>query len=135
MKNLLLPNLFRRLGWIIFAPALLWGILRYIGIINLPLETGLLTDRVTIIAIALGAVFVVASKESIEDEMTRAIRHASLLNALYVYMTLLVICSVTLNQTDFQQFMVINLVLFPIIYTGIFGLEVYRYHRMSRDEE
>lgn len=134
MKNLLLPNLFRRVGWIIFAPALLWGIIRYAGLVNLPLESGILIDRLTIASINIGAIFIVASKERWEDEMTRAIRHASLLNALYIYM-LLVVSSIVLDQSDFKHFMLVNMVLFPIIYVVIFSLEMRRYHRMSRDEE
>ena len=88
-----------------------------------------------IIGIALGAVFIVCSKEAREDEMTRSIRLSALLNALYVYVAMLIASTLLINGVEFFWFMVVNLVLLPVIYVVMFRLEMHRYNKMSEDEE
>lgn len=88
-----------------------------------------------IIGIALGAMFIVCSKERVEDEMTKSIRLASLLNSIYAYVALLVGCTILINGVKFLVFAVFNLVLFPIIFVCNFRLEMHRYNKMCEDEE
>lgn len=88
-----------------------------------------------IIGIALGAIFIVCSREEKEDEMTNSIRLSALLNSLYVYVSLLVATTLFINGVDFFRVMALNMVLLPIIYVIIFRLEMHRYYKMSEDEE
>ena len=67
--------------------------------------------------------------------MTRAIRLSSLLNALYAYVAILIVCTICINGVTFLLFAILNMVLYPIIYVILFKLEMYRYSKMSRDEE
>ena len=99
------------------------------------MDAGKLVPDAVIIGIALGAVFIVCSKEAREDEMTRSIRLSALLNALYVYVVLLIASTLLINGVAFFQFMVVNLVLLPVIYVVMFRLEMHRYNKMSEDEE
>ncbi len=135
MKNLLLPRSFRLVGWILFVPAIIMGILIVSGSCALTGVAETVQNDAVIIGIALGAVFIVCSKEASEDEMTRSIRLSALLNALYVYVVLLIASTLLINGVAFFQFMVVNLVLLPVIYVVIFRLEMHRYYKMSEDEE
>lgn len=135
MKNLLFPRQFQAVGWLLFVPAIILGILVYCNIISCAgtLET-ILNDAV-IIGITVGSIFIVCSKEKHEDEMIRSIRLASLLNSLYIYGIILIAAVVFINGLAFMRFMTVNLVLFPLIYVVEFRLEIYRYNKMSEDEE
>ncbi len=136
MKNLLFPNKFQPIGWILFIPSLMLG--AYIVYFGIPLDSGIteiIINDAAIIGIVLGALFIVCSRERIEDEMTRSIRLSSLLNSIYIYAALLIICTLSINGTDFILFSFINLALLPIIFVCIFRLEMHRYNKMSKDEE
>lgn len=135
MKNLLFPRSFRLVGWILFVPAIIMGILIVSGSCTLTGVAETVENDAVIIGIALGAVFIVCSKEAREDEMTRSIRLSALLNALYVYVVLLIASTLLINGVAFFQFMVVNLVLLPVIYVVMFRLEMHRYNKMSEDEE
>lgn len=144
MKNLLFPRVFQVIGWVLFVPAIVIGILIYINAfdyddsLGIDLPTGImetvLNDAV-IIGIALGAIFIVCSKERLEDEMTRSIRLASLLNSLYIYVGLLVMTTLFINGMNFYWVMVLNLVILPVIYVVTFRLEMHRYYKISDEDE
>lgn len=141
MRNLLFPKGFQIAGWILFVPAVIMAILfgfNFCSINDLYSMSGLaetIVNDAIIIGIALGALFIVCSKEPCEDEMTRAIRLSSLLNALYIYVILLITSTIIINGLEFLWFMTANLVLFPIVYVVIFRLEMHRYYKMTENEE
>lgn len=135
MKNHLFPHSFLTVGWILFVPSLILGALIMFNVLS---STGIvetIENDVAIIGIVLGSLFIVCSKERIEDEMTTSIRLASLLKSIYVYVALLIICTLFLNGFNFFWFAMINLVLFPIIFVCIFRLEIHRYKMIANDEE
>lgn len=148
MKIFLFPHSFRPIGWILFVPSLIIFALYYISVLCSFSPLVSLFDSISlsgiaetaindliIICIALGALFIVCSKERIEDEMTRAIRLSSFLTSIYVYVILLVICTVFINGIDFIMFSVLNLVLFPIIFVCNFRLELHKCRKICKDEE
>lgn len=135
MKNLLFPHAFQLVGWVMFVPSLLMGALVYFGVFSFAGSVETVVNDSVIIGIALGALFVVCSKERVEDEMTRSIRLASLLNSIYVYVTLLIGCTILLNSVDFLAFAVFNMVLLPIIFVCNFRSEMHRYNKMCEDEK
>lgn len=94
-----------------------------------------LINDIIIIGIALGSIFIVCSKEKQEDEMTRSIRLASLLNALYIYIVILITSTLFMNGLAYFQFMTFNLVLLPVIFVILFRLEMQRYNKMCEGEE
>jgi cytochrome bd-type quinol oxidase subunit 2 len=134
MKNLLFPHQFQLIGWILFIPALITGTLICFGVLSLTGVAEHVVNDTVIISIALGALFIVCSKERNEDEMTRSIRLASLLNSLYVYVILLVACTIAINGIAFVWFAFINLGLFPIVFVCNFKLEMRRYNKLSDNE-
>lgn len=135
MKNLLFPPAFHILGWILFIPALIAGLLIYADVLRVAGVLETVVNDAVIIGIALGSLLIVCSKEKTEDEMTRAIRLSAILNALYVYVLLLITSTILINGVEFMEFAIVNLVLFPIIYVLIFRLEMHRFHKMVGDEE
>ncbi len=135
MKNFLFPRGFQCAGWLLFIPAVIMGVLCYFSLCSVSGIVETILNDAIIIGIASGAIFIVCSKEPCEDEMTHSIRLSSLLNALYAYIALLIVSTLVINGVDFFSFMIVNLVLFPIIYVVIFRLEMRRYNKMSGDEE
>ena len=130
------PRQFQAVGWLLLIPAILLGIYSYYFT---PLTgTGVLEiiiNDAAIIGTTVGSLFIVCSKEKHEDEMIRSIRLSSLLKALYVYAAILILSVLFINGGDFLVFMIFNLVLFPLIYVVVFRLEIYRYNKISGDEE
>lgn len=135
MNNFLFPRAFRIVGWLLFVPSSIMGLLSVFNCLNFTGLTETIINDIIIIGIALGALFMVCSKERHEDEATRAIRLASLLNSLYVYVAILVVSTIFMNGIGFVYFMMANLVLLPIIYVLLFNLEMYSYSKLSGDEE
>lgn len=136
MKNLLFPNKLQPLGWILFIPTLILG--AYVLFFGLKLNSAVaetIINDIIIIGIVLGALFIVCSRERIEDEMTRSIRLSSLLNSIYLHAALLIICTLCINGFTFLYFVFANLALLPIIFVCIFRIEMHRYNKMSKDEE
>ena len=135
MKHLLFPRQFQTIGWLLFIPAIMLGLSIYF---NLVFGTGIdetILNDAAIIGITVGSIFIVCSKEKHEDEMIGSIRLTSLLKALYIYAAILIISVLVINGGDFFSFMCINLVLLPLVYVVMFRLEIYRYNKMSEDEE
>lgn len=136
MKNLLFPRQFQVIGWLLLIPAIILGIVLYFvtPITGTGISETILNDT-AIIGITVGSIFIVCSKERHEDEMIRSIRLASLLQALYIYAVILIASVLVFNGGNFFLFMIFNLVLLPLIYVVVFRFEIYRYNKMSEDEE
>lgn len=135
MKNILFPRKFRIAGWIIFIPSLIIGILCFFELCTFTGTLGTIINDIIIVGITLGALFIVCSRERVEDEMTRSIRLASLLNSLYIYAILLITLTLTVNGIEFIRIMTVNLVMFPLIFVFTFRLEMRRYYKMTENEE
>lgn len=136
MKNFLFPHIFQPIGWIIFVLSLAIGIYNFFGtpVFGAGIAETIMIDT-SIIGTALGALFIVCSKERVEDEMTKSIRLTSLLNSIYAYVVLLICCTIFINGVNFMLFTIINLVIFPIIFVCNFRLEIHRYNKICEDEE
>ena len=135
MKNILFPHYFQLLGWVMFIPALIVGILIYSGVLSTTGIPQIILNDITIIGIVLGGLFIVCSKERVEDEMTKSIRLSSLLNSLYINVVILITCTLTMHGTQFMRFAVLNMILLPILFVVNFRLEIQRYNKMCENEE
>lgn len=135
MKNMLFPTWCRILGWVLFIPSVILGVMCETDVMTLSGVIETAVNDTVIIGIVVGALLIVCSKEPHEDEMTRSIRLASLLNSLYIYVILLVAATLLVNGMAYLRFMMVNLVLLPMIFVVIFRLEMRRYNQMGQDEE
>ena len=136
MKNYLFPHIFQPIGWVMFVLSLITGLIIYykLPVFGTGISETIAIDS-SIIGIALGALFIVCSKERIEDEMTKSIRLASLLNSIYAYVVLLIAFTIAINGIGFLMFSIFNLALLPIIFVCNFRLEMHRYDKMCDNEE
>ncbi len=135
MKMLLLPHWLRIPGWVMFVLGMIAGGLLYLDMLTFTGVAETVVNDVTIIGLALGGLFIVCSREREEDEMTGSIRLAAMLNALYVYIALLVIYTLFVDGVAYFYFMSVNLVLFPVLFVILFRLEIYHNDKLSANEE
>lgn len=136
MRNVLFPHVFQLIGWIMFSVFLVLEALIQLDVVGVEFNVrGTVVIDATVIGIALGALFIVCSKERIEDEMTDSIRLASLLKSIYVYVGLLVVCTLFINGVYYLWFALYNLILFPIVFVCLFRIEMYRYKKICDNEE
>lgn len=136
MKNFLFPHSFRPIGWILFVPTLILGILTLADVISVGGKiTEIVFNDATIIGIALGSLFITCSRERIEDEMTGAIRLNALLTALYTYVVFLVILTLAVNGIAYFYVMAASLVMLPLMFVARFKYEMRKYYKMQADEE
>lgn len=134
MKTILFPRVFQAVGWIFFIPSLIAGILVLTGAFSLSGSTEIIVNDAIIIGSAFGALCLTCSKEREEDEMTSAIRLHSLLTALYVYAGLLVISTILVNGIAYIYFMMVNLVLYPLIFLTVFKYKLWKF-QADEDEK
>ncbi len=139
MKNsMLLPYRFKKIGWAIFIPTLLLGIVvafQGFDTTGLPqnLETWL--NNLLIIGILCGSLFITCSREKIEDEMIARIRLEALLFALYANTAVIVISTFTTNGLAFVDVMVYNLFTLPLLFLVILRYRLWRLKKTIRNEE
>ena len=148
MKTLLLPHVFRTIGWTILLIVFPY----FVGCLFLDSESfhtlfsrfitidgKTLLERISnnflIIGWSAGSLFVTCGKVREEDEMTVMIRLNSLLISLYVYITLIVASALLIYNFNFLLVMMVNLALFPIIFLIVFELRLHAYRKISEDEE
>ena len=92
---LLLPHPFKRIGWMLFIPTALFGLLMAIDGFNgfpsflLPGSAvagdiaNRISNNVALIGVLLGSLLITCSRERVEDELIARIRLNALLAALY----------------------------------------------------
>lgn len=135
MKYFLFPHFLRPVGWIIFVPAVITGILILTDVFNLGGITETIVIDAIITGIAVSALFISCSRERVEDEMTAAIRLKSLLGSIYAYISLLVVSTLSINGINYIYFMIANLVAFPIIFAVRFRIDMHKYYKENCDEK
>lgn len=143
MKNsMLLPYRFKKIGWAIFIPTLLLGIVvAFQGLDTIGLTKMLSQDIETwinnllIIGILCGSLFITCSREKIEDEMIARIRLDALLFALYANTAVIVISTFAINGLAFVNVMVYNLFTLPLLFLVILRYRLWRLKKTTRNEE
>jgi hypothetical protein len=130
----LLPRKFRTIGWLIFLPACIAGILMMSGLtffINentLTLEVfalfnqdflshgqslvviqNSLSDEILLTMIVVGGMMTVFSKANQEDEMISKIRYESLVWATYLHFAILLLATFFIYGTYYMQVLIANL--------------------------
>ncbi|MBT8218480.1 MAG: hypothetical protein KJP00_01560 [Bacteroidia bacterium] len=129
--NYLFPHRYRRLGWTMFLPGLVLGILYLFWDIEIPIpeisvfaivsdeifhdqkwfqivETDIYNEILGVLLI-IGGILVAFSKEKEEDERIRQIRLESLMWATYVNFAVLLVAMIFVHEMAFLQVMVANM--------------------------
>ena len=87
------------------------------------------------IGIAIGSLFICCARERQEDEMMQAVRLLALMVSLYVYVGLLIVCTLIINNLTYLYFMIANLCLFPVVFLLVFKIMIARYRKEFDDEK
>ena len=135
MKTILLPHYMRVIGWILFVPCLIIGVLILVEVLSLNGVVGVVVNDIAIMGIAIGAIFICCSRERQEDEMVQAVRLQALMMSLYVYVGLLIVCTLVINNLYYLYFMIANLCLFPVVFLLVFKIMIVHYRKVFDDEK
>lgn len=155
--KLLLPNKFKKIGWFIFIPATILGVIlsftdfeaswfkaKVFAIFNDEIfgksqsfsliETNI-TNTVVGVLFIVGAIFVSFSKEKKEDEFIAKLRLSSLLWAVWVNYILLLLAFLFVYGTAFFTVMVYNMFTVLIIFIVRFNYILYKNSKSLSDEK
>jgi hypothetical protein len=145
--KLLLPNYFKRIGWILLVPSAILGLFIiitdyefgfldtkvftiYSGAFKEPVIFGMikanLTGTIAGVLFLIGAVFVAFSKEKREDEYIAEIRLGALLWATYINYGVLLFCFIFFYAFEFLYVMIFNMFTILIFFIFRFYYMLYR---------
>jgi hypothetical protein len=154
--KLLLPNKYKKAGWIILVPSLVIGLLkviidfeptwlngkvlsvfpsgfnrqRYFNIVSVNL-----TNTIIGVFFILGALLVGFTKEKNEDEFIAGIRLSSLLWAVLVNYSLLLVAFIFIYDTAFLDVMMYNMFTVLLIFIVRFNYVLYKNSKAIPDEK
>lgn len=148
MKTILLPHIFRKIGWALLLLSLVAfvivmaseyqtadNVFSYLTSPSARVVAKSILNNLLIIGWTLGALFVACGRLREEDEMTRAIRLRALLISLYIYVGILIISTLAIYGIFYFIVMEINLCLFPVVFLIVFELQIYSYRKLTDNEE
>lgn len=150
-ESYLLPNYFKKIGWILFLPFLTLGIFAlfmdvessWLNInvfavwsqnifeddIFLSFIKNNITDEILMIGFIVSMMFIAFSKEKKEDELLSKIRLESLMWAVYINYAVIILCAVTLYGIAFYWIMLLNLFTLLIIFMVRYNWLLYRFRK------
>ena|ERR1700761_1760073 len=156
-RKLLLPHKYKKLGWLIFIPAVIAGIiLLTIGMDKIVIGAKVfaiydgevfgnyksfsfiyanITDTIVGILFIIGALLIGFSKEKNEDEFISSLRESSLLWAVLVNYVLLIFAFAFIYGTAFFSVMLYNIFTVLIIFIGRFNYVLYRSFKSMSNEK
>jgi hypothetical protein len=160
MKSFLLPNQYKKIGWVLLVPSLLAGILFVALELHLPFEPKILTwglfgkglefghskqpafrfseieliPNLISVLLLVGGVLVMFSKEKREDEFINLIRLHALQFAVFFNYSLLLLCILMIHGFPFFSVMVYNMFTVIIIYILRFHYLLHN-NSISRNEQ
>ena len=147
--KMLLPNQFKKPGWILLIPSALFGLFIIIsdyefkflnmkvftiysgsGVFQDPVLFGMtkanLTGTLVGVLFLIGAIFVAFSKEKSEDEFIAKVRLELLLWATYINYGVLVFCFLFFYEFEFLYVMIFNMFTILIFFIIRFYFILYR---------
>lgn len=136
--TLLLPNGFKKIGWVIFIPSFILGCIIVFSLsgsgLNLPFSEELL-NNIAIIGTILGALLIGFSREKIEDEMIQRIRLHALMSAMWINYLILIALSLAIYNLNYLIVMSASIATPLVIFLIVYYASLYRLNRSSRHEE
>ncbi len=139
MKSILIPYMFKIIGWCMFVPSLISGIILIIGDFESPIDYKInffaicynetfgktkyfgitridLISNLTAVLFLLGGLMIIFSKEKIEDEFINSIRLNALQWAVFTNYLCLLLAVVFVYGIPFLNIMVYNMFTVILIY-------------------
>ncbi len=157
-KQILLPNRFKLIGWILLVPSALLGFLLMLSDLESKLQIkskvfalyndeilgqeghfGIISTDITNtlvgVVFILGAMMVGFSKEKQEDEYIANLRLSSLMWAVWVNYVLLFLSFIFIYGMGFLHVMIYNMFTVLIIFIGRFNVILLKNKMISTDEK
>ena len=156
--HFLFPNKYKKIGWILFLPSLLAGLILFISGIDFGnyfkmnvfaiysdqflsgtkfftiTENGVL-DEIIIVLIIVGAILISFSKTKNEDEFISKIRYESLVWATYLNFILMIIATLVIYGFAYFNVLVTNVFAMLLFFIIRFHFMIYKLNKSSNDEE
>jgi len=159
MKTLFLfPNKYKKIGWILFIPSLLTGLMLFItgfdfdnyfvvdvfAILNdhflskpsyfAIIKNGVL-DEIILVLIIVGALLVGFSKTKNEDEFISKIRYESLVWATYFNFLLMIFSTLVIYGFQYFNLLLANTFAMLLFFITRFHFMIYKLNKSTNDEE
>ncbi len=156
--HFLFPRQFKKIGWLIFVPALLAGIAMTVtnfdsgghfkmkvfalfnsDILSSPqfaavIENGI-SDEIVISMLIVGGLLIGFSKLKIEDEYTAKIRYESLVWAVYFNCAVMLFATLFVYGLYYFQVMIANMFTLLFFFIVRFHVMLYRLNKSAENEE
>ena len=155
--NYLFPNRFKKIGWLLFIPGIILGIVYLIyqsdiSLFNIKVfaiakeaifsdtnffsisENNVL-DEISSILLIIGALLIAFSKEKSEDEFISKIRLESLVWATYINYAILILAIIFVYDMTFLWVLVFNMFTLLVFFLIRFNLALYISKNQISDEE
>lgn len=155
--NYLFPNRFKKIGWFLFIPGIILGMVYLIyqsdiSLFNLKVfaiakeaifsETSFFAisennvlDELSSVLLIIGALLIAFSKEKSEDEFISKIRLESLVWATYINYAILVAAIIFVYDMSFFWILVFNMFTLLVFFLIRFNWALYQSKYLIRDEE
>lgn len=158
LKQILLPNQFKLIGWILLVPSAILGFFLMLSDLESTLKinskvfaiyndeimgsqrhTGIISTDITNTLVGvffiLGAMMVGFSKEKKEDEYVANLRLSSLMWAVWVNYVLLLLSFIFIYGMGFFHVMIYNMFTVLIIFIGRFNIKLFINRMIPADEK
>jgi hypothetical protein len=158
LKQILLPNQFKLIGWILLVPSAFFGFFLMLSDLESTLKinskvfalyndeimgsrrhTGIISTDITNTLVGvffiLGAMMVGFSKEKKEDEYVANLRLSSLMWAVWVNYVLLLLSFIFIYGMGFFHVMIYNMFTVLIIFIGRFNIKLFINRMIPADEK
>ena len=158
LKQILLPNYFKLIGWILLVPSAFFGFFLMLSDLESTLKinskvfalyndeimgsqrhTGIISTDITNTLVGvffiLGAMMVGFSKEKKEDEYVANLRLSSLMWAVWVNYVLLLLSFIFIYGMGFFHVMIYNMFTVLIIFIGRFNIKLFINRMIPADEK
>lgn len=145
-KNYLFPTTFRKIGWCLFVPFVIMGLIclfnandeswlkvSAFSVIPWGIIKNSLFDEISVIGLAISLLFIAFSREKDEDECIASIRSSSLIWATIAGYLLLIVCTMLIYDLSYLNFVFIDLFMILILFITKYNIELYKFRRSNND--
>lgn len=145
-KNYLFPTTFRKIGWCLFVPFVIMGLIclfnandeswlkvSAFSVIPWGVIKNSLFDEISVIGLAISLLFIAFSREKDEDECIASIRSSSLIWATIAGYLLLIVCTILIYDLSYLNFVFIDLFMILILFITKYNIELYKFRRSNND--
>lgn len=145
-KNYLFPTTFRKIGWCLFVPFVIMGLIclfnandeswlkvSAFSVIPWGVIKNSLFDEISVIGLAISLLFIAFSREKDEDECIASIRSSSLIWATIAGYLLLIVCTMLIYDLPYLNFVFIDLFMILILFITKYNIELSKFRRSNND--